>query len=885
VTLSAGTPLGPYEILAPLGAGGMGEVYRARDSKLNRDVAIKVLPEAVAEDAERLARFQREAQVLASLNHPHIAAIYGLEKSGEVEALVLELVEGETLAEKIAQGPVPLEEALAIARQIADALEAAHEKGIVHRDLKPANVKVTPEGKVKVLDFGLAKALTGDASSPDQTHSPTLTAAATQAGVVIGTAAYMSPEQARGKAVDKRADIWAFGAVLYEMLSGRKAFEGETVSDTLAAVLRADIDWSALPAQTPSSVNALLRRCLDRDPKRRLRDIGDARISLEDLASSGSGVATPVETAAAAPAPRPVWPWAAGILAALLLGVLAGRFALSPRRAAARPVRFEVAVPAVSTAAISPDGRQLAIASRGHLLVRDLDRLELREIAGADGVIRPFWSPDGRTIAYGAKGKLWKVPAETGAPSAICELPSGLWDDDAGGAWLPDGTIVFSNGNTGLFKVSAQGGDPVEVLKPDPKKELHFHAASPLPGGKGVVYVVHRSGEGTGNNTIAVLSGGKVRYLLEAAGQAVDDVVYSPTGHLLFERAPTNAGVWALPFSLSDLKATGEPFLVSPGMRAPSVASDGTLVVLPARRERPVNLVWVDREGKVVSRLGDPALRQPSAVISPDGKRVAASEVTDGKADLWVYDVERGARSRLTTDGDAIDPSWLGDGRSITYSTYSTLRRSGSVMKRVLADGSGRVEEIGQGGAGVVSRDGHLFYIVVDQQGLQLWYRSLTNEKEKPAPFLPQAFYAITPAPSPDGRFVAYEAAQGQGDPEIFLRRFPPSEGVWQISTSGGTSPRWSADGHLFFAKGPEIYESTVTADPDVRVSAPALVFKREAPSGGRVPSAFDVAPDGKHFLVYELAGEAPDDRMTVTLNWFGELRPGGALTAGGGAR
>jgi len=322
MSLAPGTRLGSYEILSPLGAGGMGEVYRARDAKLNRDVAIKVLPEAVAEDAERLARFQREAQVLASLNHPHIAAIYGLEKSGHVEALVLELVEGETLAERIGAGPIPVDEALAIARQIVDALEAAHEKGIVHRDLKPANVKITPEGKVKVLDFGLAKALTGDASSPDVSHSPTLTAQATQAGVVIGTAAYMSPEQARGKAVDKRADIWAFGAVLYEMLAGRKAFEGETVSDTLAAVLRADIDWSSLPPQTPAAVRGVLRRCLDRDPKHRLRDIGDARIALEDLVSTASGAVGAGADAPPLPVRRPVWPWlAAGI-------VLGGLFVL-----------------------------------------------------------------------------------------------------------------------------------------------------------------------------------------------------------------------------------------------------------------------------------------------------------------------------------------------------------------------------------------------------------------------------------------------------------------------------------------------------------------------------------------------------------------------------
>ena len=329
MTLAAGTKLGPYEILSPLGAGGMGEVYRARDAKLNRDVAIKVLPEAVAEDAERLARFQREAQVLAALNHPHIAAIYGLEKAGNVEALVLELVEGETLAERIAAGPIPVDEALAIARQIADALESAHEKGIVHRDLKPANVKVTPQGKVKVLDFGLAKALTGDRSSPDVTHSPTLTAAATQAGVVIGTAAYMSPEQARGKAVDKRADIWAFGAVLYEMLAGRKAFEGETVSDTLAAVLKTDPDWSALPAQTPAIVRRVLRRCLERDRDRRLHDIADVRIEIEEGRDSGVEAGTPLPPAARPASPVRRLLLAVGSVVVFLAGLGAGSRLLS----------------------------------------------------------------------------------------------------------------------------------------------------------------------------------------------------------------------------------------------------------------------------------------------------------------------------------------------------------------------------------------------------------------------------------------------------------------------------------------------------------------------------------------------------------------------------
>jgi dipeptidyl aminopeptidase/acylaminoacyl peptidase len=385
-----------------------------------------------------------------------------------------------------------------------------------------------------------------------------------------------------------------------------------------------------------------------------------------------------------------------------------------------------------------------------------------------------------------------------------------------------------------------------------------------------------------GNNTIAVWSGGKPRYVLEAAGQAVEDAVYSPTGHILFQRSPTNSGVWALPFSVSDLKATGEPFLVSPGVRDPSVSSDGTLVVLPPLRARPVNLVWADAEGKVVTRIGEPALRERAAVISPDGRRVAVAEDTDGKVDIWAYDVDGGGRRRLTNEGEASGPLWLPDGRSVAYDSFSSVRRSGSILKRVLADGSGRVEEIGPGGGAAVSGDGHVFYIVSDQQGWHLWYRSLTDQKEKPAPFLAQGFYSLKASASRDGRFVAYEAWTDANSSEIYVRRFPPSEGVWQVSTGGGTSPRWSADGRLFFAKGPEIYEVSVTADPDVRVSAPKLVFKRTAPAGSGVPAAFDVAPDGRHFLIYELAGEAPDDRMTVTLNWFAELRPGATGTAGG---
>jgi Tol biopolymer transport system component len=874
VTLAAGVKLGPYEIVAPLGAGGMGEVYRAKDTKLGREVAIKVLPEALAEDAERLARFQREAQVLASLNHPHIAAIYGLERSGNVEALVLELVDGETLAERIGAGPIPVDEALAIARQIADALEGAHEKGIVHRDLKPANVKVTTEGKVKVLDFGLAKALTGDASSPDVSHSPTLTAQATQAGVVIGTAAYMSPEQARGKAVDKRADIWAFGAVLYEMLAGRKAFEGETVSDTLAAVLRADIDWASLPDQTPPGVRGVLRRCLDRDPKHRLRDIGDARIALEDLTPGADGSAAAVGGGTQrVPIRRRTWAWLAAVLAALLAGMASGRFAMAPHSPPARPVRFEISAGRVSSVAISPDGRLLAIASGGKVRVRDLARLEIREVEGSDGGIRPFWSPDSRTIVFGARGKLWKVLAEGGAPSAICELDSGLWDDDAGGAWLSDGTIVFSNGNSGLWQVSAQGGDPVEVLKPDPKQELDFHTVGGLPDGRSVIYVIHRAGEGGGPDTLGIWSGGKARRVFESKGQVLDDPTFSPSGHILFARMPTNAGVWALPFSLKGLSAAGEPFLVSPESRGPSVASEGTLVVLPRRRGRARNLTWVDRSGKTLGHVDEPRVRG-LASISPDGNRIAAAEITDGKSDIWLYDLERGTRSRLTSEGAAVSPVWLKDGRSILYENRNPRTES---IRRVLTDGSARVEDVAAGvGRPGVSRDELLFYSVRGGDGWRLWYRSLKDAKQKPALFLDQPFYSIDASPSPDGRFVAYEAWSGPNASEIFLRRFPPSEGVWQVSANGGSSPRWSSDGRLFFAQGADILEVALTTEPEMRLGSPTRLFRRTAPSeGGYVVPDFDVSPDGKRFLIYEPAGETTEERIVVELNGLARLRPG----------
>ncbi|MBI3694479.1 MAG: serine/threonine-protein kinase [Acidobacteria bacterium] len=436
MTLAAGARLGPYEIVAPLGAGGMGEVYRARDARLGRDVALKVLPEVFAKDAERMARFEREAQMLASLNHPNIAALYGLEESGGVRALVMELVEGPTLAERIESGPIPPDEAIPIARQIAEALEAAHEKGIIHRDLKPANVKITGDGAVKVLDFGLAKALDDDPGSANPANSPTISLAATRAGVILGTAAYMSPEQARGAAVDKRADIWSFGVVLYEMLTGRQTFRSDTVADTLAAVLKTDPDWSALPAGVPPGLRRLLRRCLERDRKQRLRDIGDVRLEIDEIMNAPSEQAGAPAPLAAPRKSRERLAWAAA--AALLLAVVAVSFLhFRERPGEVRPVRFQIFPPPKTTYAtfdypvLSPDGRRLVFSAgatqdKPLLWLRSLDTLALQALPGADGATRPFWSPDSRFIAFFADQKLKKVDTTGAPPQTLCEVGIGI---------------------------------------------------------------------------------------------------------------------------------------------------------------------------------------------------------------------------------------------------------------------------------------------------------------------------------------------------------------------------------------------------------------------------------------------------------------------------
>ena len=699
--LDPGTRLGPYEITAPLGEGGMGVVYRATDSKLKREVAIKVLPAAFTEDKDCLARFEREAQLLAQLQHPNIASIYGLEESGGVRALVMELVEGEDLSARIARGAFAVDEALPIAKQIAEALEAAHEKGIVHRDLKPGNVKLTPDGTVKVLDFGLAKAMdpaAGAASaadlarSPTLMNSPTLTAAhGTQLGVILGTAAYMSPEQARGSAVDKRADIWAFGVVLHEMLTGRSLFAADTVGDTLAGVLKNEIDLAKLPSGTPPALRQLLRRCLERNPKNRLRDIGDARVVLDDLIDGRPG------DDARAPDPAPARrggtstaAWAGALLVAIAAAGFAG--ALAGRREAkpAEPLRLSIQVPqgqeiligANSQLAFSPDGRSLIFSGRANgkqsLFRRDLGGREAVPITGTDDADSAFFSPDGRWIGYVAGDELMKVAAEGGKPFRLAELTG------AGGCtWLGDGTLVCAPYYAdGLFRISAEGGTAKRLTTPDSAGgELgHWWPAS-LPGDRYIVFTAFRTPVDTSRIGVLDLETGKVTRVVEGGffGR------YVSTGHLVYARGQR---LFALPFDPKTATATGaavavlDDLLVSQtgGYAMYAVSSSGRLAYVTESLGNPLReLVWLDRSGRVTPATGE--RRQFLSVsLSPDDRQ-AALTIKGESRDIWTYSFERGTLSRLTSsEGTEFDP--IGPATDASSSTSSTGRRSNSTGPR-----------------------------------------------------------------------------------------------------------------------------------------------------------------------------------------------------------
>jgi serine/threonine protein kinase len=895
--------LAHYRLVEKIGEGGMGVVWKALDTTLDREVAVKILPDEFAGQPERLARFEREAKLLASLNHPHIAAIYGIHESEGRRFLAMELVPGEDLSQRLSRGPVPVGEALPVALQMATALEAAHESGVIHRDLKPANIKLaggaspasTTTGSdapgstlaasgpgatasaatiggagVKILDFGLAKAMEESSPSPDVTQSPTLTLAATQAGVILGTAAYMSPEQARGHAADRRADIWAFGVVLFEMLAGRRLFSGDTVSDTLAAVLRADPDFDDLPATTSPASRRLLTRCLDKDPRRRLQSMGEARIALEDILS-GREETREVTTVAAAPPPRRLSP--VSLFAGLVVGAVlatATFWALNP--APPEPPLRKIVLPLQgddsglnAEPVISPDGSQIVFRSGRALWVRRLDQWESRELDGTEDAESPFWSPDSLWLGYGKDGKLWKYSIGGGQATALCDLPT----DFGAGTWLPDGTILFAPNAGPMYAVSEKGGDPKVYLDIEEGKVSDFHEPGILPDGRGLVTVVHRRPEGA--DTIDLVVGGQRRTLLQLPETWLGYPSYAPTGHLLYERTRSNDGIWAVPFSLETLELTGEPFMAVAGGSAPSVSADGTLVHLMGASGL-FEMVWADRDGSVGEIVGQQHDRIWFPALSPDERRVAVVGIENNNSDIWIHDIERGTKTRLTFDESRqIIPAWSPSGEEIAY---LSLDEGTPNLKLQSADGSGEARILAQGGNPSFSADGrYLAYDHREEDGnFGLFYRTMDEEGES-VPFLDTEADERTPRISPDGRFLAYRSDES-GRAEIYIKRFPSSEGKWQVSVEGGVHPRWNGSGdELFYVEGSFLMAVPVETEPALRLGTPQRLFSW-SPSWILSNIAYEVTDDGTRFLLVRPVGSASDEEsIRIVENWASEFR------------
>ena len=898
--IAPGRVLASFEVLSPLGAGGMGEVYRARDRRLGREVALKVLPAAVSAQPVRLARFEAEARALAALADPGIAAIFGVEEDQGVRFLVLELVPGETLAERLARGAMAPREAAAMARQVAAALEAAHRKGIVHRDLKCANIKLTPGGAVKVLDFGLAKALAdGDGGDHDDRVTRSDAAGAlTGEGTIVGTAAYMSPEQARGLPVDGRTDIWSFGCVLYQALTGRPAFRGATFSDTLAAVLVSRPDWTALPPDVPEGLRRLLQRCLEPDRARRLHHIADARIELDEL------LASPAAPAAASRSRQRLATAAAAVGAAALLatGWLLWTSAVkwSSRRsaepaappgapAAGRPrPRLLLGLPpsihasdldsGQTTLALSPDGARLVFAAgpsgSRRLYHRPLDELDARPIPGTEGGDNPFFSPDGQWLGFHLEDRLMKVRIDGGEPLVLAEIP-GL----RGASWGADDTIVYApSAWSGLSRIAATGGPPRVITTPDPARgEISHRWPQLLPDGKTVLFSIMTASGREDERRIAVVAvdGGAPREVLR--GGTAPRLL--PSGHLLYARGST---LHAAPFDPVAATLRGPAVAVLDGVLVLSkssgaayfdVARDGTLVYVPADpRQANRALVWADRRGRLQPLpVADRPYAEPA--LSPDGRRLAVT-IQGATDDIWTYDLDRATWTRLTFEGDNGCPVWSPDGKRLAF---TSTRRGPRNIYWMPADGSGPAEQLtrSHNWQNIVfyGADGRSLFFT-EQEAVtssDVWVLPLDGER-RPRPLLATSAIELFPALSPDGRWLAYTSTESRRD-EVYVRPHPGPGRKWAISRDGGSQPSWAADGReLYYRSGDRMMVVPVRSRPTFAPGAPRVLFTVPFDLGGVVGN-YSASPDGQRFLMVGRADrQAAPPRLVAIPGWFDEL-------------